>query len=127
ADPTIITQPASQTAFVSDTVNFTVSATGTQPFAYQWRFKGTNIANATTSALVLPHVQLSDAGAYSVIVSNTVGITNSSDATLTVNQVPGVNLLNVNFGAYDRVKVGFAATGLTTNDFWNNYTAPFQS
>src|SRR5262245_24983508 len=36
-------------------------------------------------------------------------------------------LLNVNFAAYDRVKVGFAATGLGTNDFWNKYTAPFQS
>src|ERR1044071_4731443 len=36
-------------------------------------------------------------------------------------------LLNVNFAAYDRVKVGFAATGQTTNDFWNNYTAPFQA
>jgi hypothetical protein len=36
-------------------------------------------------------------------------------------------LLNVNFAAYNNVKIGFAATGLTADDFWNNYTAPFQS
>ncbi|MEI7938094.1 MAG: LamG-like jellyroll fold domain-containing protein [Verrucomicrobiota bacterium] len=36
-------------------------------------------------------------------------------------------LLNVNFAAYSKVKVGFAGTGQTATDFWNNYTAPFQS
>ena len=36
-------------------------------------------------------------------------------------------LLNVNFAAYSKVKVGFAGTGQTVSDFWNNYTAPFQS
>ena len=36
-------------------------------------------------------------------------------------------LLNVNFAANDRVKVGFAATGQSSSDFWNNYTAPWQS
>ena len=36
-------------------------------------------------------------------------------------------LLNVNFAAYTQVKVGFAGTGQTATDFWNNYTAPFQS
>jgi hypothetical protein len=39
---------------------------------------------------------------------------------------PGL-LLNVNFAANDRVKVGFAATGQTSTDFWNNYTAPWQT
>ena len=36
-------------------------------------------------------------------------------------------LLNVNFAANDRVKVGPAATGESPNDFWNNFTAPWLS
>jgi hypothetical protein len=35
------------------------------------------------------------------------------------DETPEINqLLNVNFGAYDTNKVGFAAVGLTANDFW---------
>src|ERR1044071_6133285 len=126
-DPAIISQPVSQSAFKGDNVTFTVSAVGTQPLGYQWRFNGTNILGATRSTLPLTFVQLADAGAYSVQVSNSVSTINSVDAILTVNPIPRVTLLNVNFAAYDRVKVGFAATGQTTNDFWNNYTAPFQA
>src|SRR5690348_10899821 len=39
----------------------------------------------------------------------------------------GQTLINVDFAAYQTVKTGFAGTGLTPQDFWNNYTAPFQS
>jgi hypothetical protein len=68
---------------------FTVTATGT-PATYQWRFKGTNIAGATSSNLVLTNVQLKDSGEYSVIVSNSAGYALSDPATLTVLSAPQI-------------------------------------
>jgi hypothetical protein len=52
---------------------------------YQWQFNQTNIADATNSSFTLPDAQTSSQGAYSVVVSNAFGTTNSSSATLTVN------------------------------------------
>src|SRR5436309_2312450 len=41
--PTIIMQPASQTAVVGNNMLLSVSISGTGPFTYQWRFNGTNV------------------------------------------------------------------------------------
>ncbi len=53
---------------------------------YQWSFNGLPIVGATNSSLTLNHVQSTNAGAYSVIVSNLFGATISSNALLTVIQ-----------------------------------------
>ena len=84
--PTVVTDPAAQTAVEGGYVNFSVSASGTKPLAYQWYFNATNaIANATSNLFTLTNVQLSDAGGYHVTVTNTAGSTNSATAVLTVN------------------------------------------
>jgi hypothetical protein len=86
--PSINTQPASQTVQVGDTVNFSVSASGTPPLTYQWYFNATNaLLGATNANLTLPNVQLYEAGTYSVIVTNNTGSATSSVAQLTVNAV----------------------------------------
>jgi uncharacterized lipoprotein YddW (UPF0748 family) len=86
APPAIIAQPQSLSALVGSNVTFTVTATGTSPLGYQWRFNGTNIAAASASAYTRNNVQANDAGSYSVVVSNIAGTLVSSDAVLTVNQ-----------------------------------------
>ncbi len=86
--PTIVVQPQSQTVNVGANVSFSVTAAGTAPLNYQWRFSGTNLAAATASTLALTNVQLVDAGSYSVLVSNSVGTVLSSNAILTVNGGP---------------------------------------
>lgn len=86
--PRIVTQPISQTVIVGANVTFTVNATGTAPLVYQWQFNGTNLVGAVGTSLTLTNVQMSDAGGYSVTVSNTAGATNSSIASLTVNPPP---------------------------------------
>jgi sugar lactone lactonase YvrE len=43
--PTIIVQPVSQSAAPGGTITFSVSATGTGPFSYQWQLNGTNLPN----------------------------------------------------------------------------------
>jgi pectate lyase len=83
--PTTTTQPASQTVGVGSTVTFTVAATGTAPFVYQWQKDGVDIAGANFATLTLPNVQLGAAGGYRVFVSNAVDFVVSSTATLTVN------------------------------------------
>ena len=54
---------------------------------YQWQFKGANLLDATNSALVLPNVQTTDAGLYSVtvtVVTNAPVPPATFTATLTV-------------------------------------------
>jgi hypothetical protein len=82
--PALVTQPTNLTVVVGATAQFTVTATGTPPLSYQWRWNGTNLAGATSTALILSNVQLSQAGTYAVQVTNAAGSTNSSDAILTV-------------------------------------------
>jgi hypothetical protein len=82
--PVIVTQPASRTNYIGDTVTFTVSATGDPPLNYQWRFEGNNLSGRTTSSLVLNNVQTNNAGNYSVLVSNAVDSVLSSNALLTL-------------------------------------------
>jgi hypothetical protein len=86
--PQILVQPQSQTVFPGATVTFSSAANGTGPLAYQWLFDGHSIAGATNSILTLMDVQISQAGVYSMQVTNAYGATNTSDAILTVNQTP---------------------------------------
>jgi pectate lyase/pectin methylesterase-like acyl-CoA thioesterase len=82
--PIITNQPASQTAQVGSNVTFSVVATGAEPLSYQWERDGAGIPGATGAALTLNNVQASDAGDYSVVVSNSLGVATSDPATLTV-------------------------------------------
>ncbi len=86
--PTIMTQPANRTVIVGNNATFTVQAMGSPPLSYQWRFNGTNLAGATDASLVLANVQFTQAGTYTVQVTNSYGSTNSANALLTVNEVP---------------------------------------
>jgi|GEM_PF-1440179 hypothetical protein len=82
--PTIQAQPTNQTVFVTRSVAFGVTATGSLPLSYQWKFNGTNFDGATNASLTLTNVQLSQAGTYSVQVTNAFGSIMSSNAILTV-------------------------------------------
>jgi hypothetical protein len=71
--PVITEQPQSQTVNAGGTASFHVEASGAGPLAYRWRRNGVNIPDANTDTLVLSNVQLSDAGVYTVVVSNVGG------------------------------------------------------
>jgi outer membrane protein assembly factor BamB len=88
--PSIISQPTSITNLAGTTAIFMVAAAGNSPLAYQW-FKGGsplvdggNVSGSTTATLTLNNALGVDAGVYSVTVSNAIGSTVSSPATLTV-------------------------------------------
>lgn len=82
--PTITAGPAHQTVLSEGTVTFGVSATGTPPLTYQWRYQGLTIADATNATLTLTNVQFWQRGDYSVVISNALGDTVSPEAHLTV-------------------------------------------
>jgi hypothetical protein len=82
--PTVTTQPANTAVLAGNPAFFSVTATGTAPLYYQWRYKGANIPGAVFSTFTLPGVQTSQAGPYSVIVYNSAGSTESSNGVLTV-------------------------------------------
>jgi len=69
-------------------VTFQVTANGSAPLAYRWRFHGTNLAYATNSTLTLTNVQVSQSGSYVLVVTNAYGTASSSNAVLTVNPPP---------------------------------------
>jgi hypothetical protein len=91
--PRIVTQPSSQTAVIeSNTVLFTVGATGSAPLNYQWSKDGSPLAGQTTATLTLLDVTTNDNGLYRVRVSNAVGFVDSDPATLAVifRRLPGI-------------------------------------
>jgi Concanavalin A-like lectin/glucanases superfamily/Pro-kumamolisin, activation domain/Reelin subrepeat B/Immunoglobulin domain/HYR domain/Viral BACON domain len=86
--PQIVMDPQGQTVAAGDPASLSVAAVGTPPLSYQWLLNGTNVNGATASSLAWADVQLSDAGTYSVLVSNNLGSALSSDARLSVYVVP---------------------------------------
>jgi hypothetical protein len=88
--PFIWTQPADQVAVVDTSTSFHVLAGGTPPLTYQWTFKGSDLDGATGPTLILPNVQMSQAGTYAVVVTNALGSVGSSNATLTVKFPPAL-------------------------------------
>jgi hypothetical protein len=81
--PHITSLPTNTTVRAGTNALFKVTATGTAPLRYRWQFAGTNITWGTTNTLSLTNVQPSDAGIYTVTITNSAGTTNAS-ATLTV-------------------------------------------
>ncbi len=92
--PSILEAPHNLTVAPGGTASFTVSASGSPPLAYQWRFNDADIAGATDSAYSRGNVQAADAGVYKVVVSNPFGSITTLGAALTVGSTnnPGAGL-----------------------------------
>lgn len=82
--PTFSVHPTSQVFFVGESGSLTVSAAGVPSPTLQWRKDGSNISGATTATLSLSNIQLSDAGSYDCVATNTGGTATSNAAAITV-------------------------------------------
>ena len=102
-------------------VSFTVNVgTGTPPYTYVWRKDGINMVPAkTTQTLTIAPVAATDAGAYTVVVTNAAGSTTSSAGILNV-AVPVKALFTVS----DTIKQVPASIKFT-NQSTGNYTKRF--
>ena len=92
--PAITTQPVSQSVLAGANASFTVTASGTAPLSYQWRFNGANLSGATSTRLALAGVQPANAGSYTVVVTNSTGSATSAVAVLTVLPSAGTLIIN---------------------------------
>ena len=94
--PVIEVPPADALALPGDVARFTVTAVGSFPLSYQWKFNGTNLINegvtagANSNSLAISNVSSGWSGVYTVIISNSLG-TNSASASLVVLPVTATN------------------------------------
>lgn len=88
--PTITQQPAAVSAYVGQSAQFNVVATGSEPLRYQWRRNGQDIQGANGSSYQITAASLADHGArFSVVVSNNSAVTRTSnEVLLTVTEPP---------------------------------------
>ena len=91
-EPPLVTAPQrAWKCHQGDNAIFSVQASGSQPFGYQWLFNGTNfVTNGVNGTLVVSNAQPANAGQYSVIVSNVAGSVTSAPATLIVRTVTNI-------------------------------------
>jgi glucose/arabinose dehydrogenase len=93
--PSISVQPLSQTTSTGRPVTFSVTASGTGPFSYQWQRNNVDIAGAQSRTYTIASVTAADNNAqFRVIVANAIGTATSNSATLTVspNTAPTGNI-----------------------------------
>jgi len=87
----VITQqpaPANRWEFAGATNTWSVSANAALPVNYQWMVNGTNLVSATGATNRLANLQVTNSGAYAVVISNAFGVVTSSVVSLTVVPAP---------------------------------------
>jgi uncharacterized repeat protein (TIGR02543 family) len=84
ADWVPVNSTETNTVEVGSTVTYSVSPTGVPPFGYQWYFGLNAIGGQTNATLRLTDVQLTNAGDYSVAVSNSTSMVTNLIGVLTV-------------------------------------------
>src|SRR5581483_11544967 len=104
--PSLVTDltPTNQTVYSGTPLSFSVTATGTEPFQYQWLLNGSPIAGATGASYSFP--ALVGTNHYTVNISNSQGPISPSPSVAVVIGVP-VPTLNPGDFAY-KTKITFA-------------------
>ncbi|HON07747.1 MAG TPA: immunoglobulin domain-containing protein, partial [Verrucomicrobiota bacterium] len=117
----IVQQPQTITVNQGQTAQFTVVAESQYTISYQWMKNGEVIPNKTEPTLVIENVQASDAGAYTVVVSDgfNPNVT-SAAAYLIVPEAPVIAQQPQSQSAIQGTNVNFSvvATGIGLSYQW---------
>lgn len=95
-------------------------AVGAPPLSYQWRYNGVDIPEANAGTFTLPSVQSSDAGLYSVMVSNALGVITGLVANVSVEIAPELPSVQ----APPESQTVFAGSNVTFSVVASGYPAP---
>ena len=111
--PTIALQPPTKRVVVGRELSLAVAAIGASPLSYQWRFNGVDIAGATGATLLVSAARPTDAGGYSVVVSNGLGAVTSGSAEIAVDPAAWLSSvsLRTTLATAQTVTVGFVVNG----------------
>ncbi len=125
--PFITQQPQAEIAIQGRPVAFDVTATAQTPLAYQWSRDGVPLTSATNTALLIPDVQPSLAGLYSVRVSNGFTSVVSASAALVVISssgagAPGFTGDQFGFGVSGPEDTSFLVDASTDLILWQTIT-----
>jgi hypothetical protein len=112
--PVIEVQPVAQKKLEGTSVTFSVVATGMRPVTYQWMHKGQTIEGATKRQLTLNRLLPPDAGAYSVLITNTQGEATSENAILNIEELGAITSGLAAHFTFDET------SGSTINDVTDN-------
>ncbi len=86
--PSIVFQPESIAVHRGTRITLSVMVSGKPEPTYQWFKDGTALPGATSPLFVKDNAQPSDAGAYTVVVTNPLGTVTSAQAEVTVYSGP---------------------------------------
>ena len=86
--PTLAAAPAGVTEMLGGIASFIVRARGSLPLSYQWFRNGAALAGETKSDLIRTPLVATDAGSYTVSVTNSAGTVTSAPATLSLLPAP---------------------------------------
>ena len=86
--PVILTNPSDQVINLGASLNLSVIVDGSGPVSYQWKKDGVPIIGATGPTFTVNPTYLTDAGSYTVQVSNIFGAATSGASIVTVNAAP---------------------------------------
>jgi hypothetical protein len=114
--PAITVQPVNQTVTAGQTATFSVVASGTPPFTYQWKKGGSVVPGATAASYTTPATTAADNGSqYSCDVSNYYGTVTSAVATLSVSALASkwIGGDGVLYADPNTTKVGIGTTSPT--------------
>ena len=113
APPAISSLTGSQSVIAGASIELSVTAASNLAMTYQWKRDGVSISGAVNSALQLSNVAQTDAGDYSVEVTNTVGTTVSASIQISVIAPPAIATApsGKTIGQNARLLLSVSATG----------------
>ena len=110
--PMITDQPDSISVPEGGTATFELDGTADPEPTFQWRKDGVAINGATSSTLTITSVSPSDAGDYTVVITNSAGSATSAAATLTVT-APAAVMVSTQPASIDAIAGGTAAMSVS--------------
>ena len=90
ADPRLVSSAISQTVRAGSNVVLSVSAAGASPLSFQWSINGQPLAGSTNTSVAISSFAATNAGTYSIRVTNAYGSAQSTVATLTLALPPTI-------------------------------------
>ncbi len=126
--PQVTVQPSNQRTKLGARTTFVTKVVGKEGTSYQWQFNGNALPGATLSTLKIPNVSLDNEGEYSLVASNSLGVTATRKAQLRVEGVRpatlrAIGLESGNFAFTATTQPGFTSFAQWSSDLrsWSSF------